>query len=251
MSINSIKSYSLSTKVFTGNAVFDIANLLDSRARQLVSIEADARTSADAAIDSKFTAAVAEINAELARVTVLAETLGNAELGQVEDSLLKVLSQPDFQGLLSGGVLEGYKLQSLVQSLLNRPEEAQDIIQAYVNDVPSVVTKVMTDGRQGTFSATLVPIEADAAAGTPERLMYRYVCADFLGAPAIQEVTFNVSRFPGSDKLWLQEQAVGYILVDFRSDYVAGQAAQVLVPDLNGDAVIGINVPVGNGATGG
>ena len=65
--MSTIKSYDLQPTVFTGDSVFNIAELLDQRARQLVAAEEAARTNAAAKIVNDFTAEVAAINAEVAR----------------------------------------------------------------------------------------------------------------------------------------------------------------------------------------
>ena len=239
--MSTIKSYDLQPVVFTGDSVFNIAELLDQRARQLVAAEEAARTNADAKIVNDFTAEVAAINAEVARVRLLAESLGDAELAQLEDALLRVLTQPTFQELLSGGALDGFRLNSIVKALKDQPDPASIERLNPVHGVATVVKMGFTDGRVSILSADIVEIPADDVAGTPERLRYDYTTEDFLGLPAVQKVLFNVHRFAGSPKLWLEEVRRDLVLFDITPKFIAaGPAPALITPDLNTDGKIGL-----------
>lgn len=249
MTLRTVKSYDLKPTVFTRDSMFSIAELLDQRARQLVATEATARENADVAIVNEFNDKVQVITAELARVKLLAESLGDAELAQLEDSLLQVLQQPAFQELLSGGSLQGFKLNSIVEALASQPDEAYTERSNPVHGVATVIKMGFTDGRSSILSAELTSIAADAEAGTPERLRFDYRTQDFLGLPAVQSVLFNVFRFVGSDKLWLEEVRSDLVLFDITANFIqAGPAPTLITPDLNSDQVIGLNtvVPVDN-----
>ena len=80
MTQRTFKSYDLQPTVFTGQSVFSIAELLDQRARQLVANEQTRAENAERDIIARFDAEVAAVNAEVARVRLLAESLGDAEL---------------------------------------------------------------------------------------------------------------------------------------------------------------------------
>lgn len=249
MTIQSIRSYDLGPKVFTRESMFNIADMLAQRAQQLVTAEETARTNADQAIIMRFTTDIGALTSELAQVRVLAETLGGTELAQIEDSLLKVLNQPAFAELLSGGSLEGFKLSSIVKAIASQPDVASFQRSARVDGVETQITMVMTDGRQATFSASITEVAADDAAGTPERRLYRYVSPDFLGLPAQQDVLFNVFRLPGIQGPFLEEFRTDLVLFDIGASFVvAGPAPVLATPDLNADGTIGIPAPVNNGA---
>jgi hypothetical protein len=234
------KSYDLQPTVFTGQSVFSIAELLDQRARQLVANEQTRAENAERDIIARFDAEVSAVNAEIARVKLLAESLGDAELAQLEDSLLKVLTQPAFQELLSGGSLDGFKLNSIVKAIKDQPDVAHIERMSPINGVASVIRMGFTDGRSSVLSADIVNLPADEAAGTPERLRFDYKTNDFLGLPAVQKVLFNVYRFPGSDKPWLEEVRRDLILFDLTDKFLlAGTAPTLLTPDLNLDGRIG------------
>jgi hypothetical protein len=242
MSLSTIKSYNLRPAVFTRESMFSIAELLDARARQLVATERTDRSNADQSIVNNFTAQIQALTTELAQVRLLADSLGDAELAQMEDSLLRVLNQPTFADLISGGTLEGFKLNSIVRALASQPDEAYTERDAVVHGVATVITMGFTDGRRSTMTAALTPVPANVDAGTPERLVYTYTTNDFLGLPAVQTVTYNVARFTGSDKLWLEEHRNDLILFDISANFMpAGPAPKLLTPDLNSDGVIGIN----------
>lgn len=245
MTLRTVKSYDLKPTVFTRDSMFSVAELLDQRARQLVATEATARENADVAIVNEFNTKVQVIAAELARVKLLAESLGDAELAQLEDSLLQVLQQPAFQELLSGGSLEGFKLNSIVHALASQPDEAYIERSSPIHGVATVIKMGFTDGRSSILSAELVSIAADAEAGTPERLRFDYRTQNFLGLPAVQSVLFNVFRYVGSDKLWLEEVRRDLVLFDLTTQFLASGPTPVLVtPDLNADSIIGTGTPV-------
>lgn len=245
MTLRTVKSYDLKPTVFTRDSMFSVAELLDQRARQLVAAEATARENADVAIVNEFNAKVQAITAELGRVRLLAESLGDAELAQLEDSLLQVLQQPAFQELLSGGSLEGFKLNSIVLALASQPDEAYIERSNPIHGVATVIKMGFTDGRSSILSAELTSIAADAEAGTPERIRFDYRTENFLGLPAVQTVLFNVFRFTGSDKLWLEEVRRDLVLFDLTAQFLAAGPAPVLqTPDLNTDGVIGLGTPV-------
>ena len=185
------KSYDLQPTVFTGQSVFSIAELLDQRARQLVANEQTRAENAERDIIARFDAEVAAVNAEVARVRLLAESLGDAELAQLEDSILKVLTQPALQGLLSGDSLDDFKLNSIVKAIKDQPDVAHIERMSPINGVASVIRMGFTDGRSSVLSADIVNLPADEAAGTPERLRFDYKTNDFLGLPAVQKVLFN------------------------------------------------------------
>ena len=245
MTLRTVKSYDLKPTVFTRDSMFSVAELLDQRARQLVATEATARENADVAIVNEFNTKVQVIAAELARVKLLAESLGDAELAQLEDSLLQVLQQPALQELLSGGSLEGFKLNSIVQALASQPDEAYIERSSPIHGVATVIKMGFTDGRSSILSAELVSIAANAEAGTPERVRFDYRTQNFLGLPALQSVLFNVFRFAGSDKLWLEEVRRDLVLFDLTAQFLAsGPAPVLLTPDLNADSIIGMGTPV-------
>lgn len=242
MSLPTVKSYNLKPQVFTRESMFSVAELLEARARQLVTTERTERSNADQVIVNDFNAKIQTLTTELAQVRLLADSLGDAELAQLEDSLLRVLNQPAFAELLSGGTLEGFKLNSIVRALASQPDEAYTERDVLVNGVATVITMGFADGRRSTLTAALTPVPADAEAGTPERLVYNYTTSDFLGLPAVQTVTYNVFRFTGSDKLWLEEHRNDLILFNVSANFIpAGPAPTLATPDLNSDGVIGIN----------
>lgn len=244
MALESRKVYSLKTQVFTQDSVFSLAELLQARARQLVADESARAGNAEQAIIRDFSAQITTITDELARVRLMAETLGDGELSQIEDALLKVLNQPAFQALLSGGSLEGFKLSSVVATVARQPDIATEESDHFIHGVATVKRITMTDNSSAVFSASIVGIPADAEAGTPERMEYRFVSPDFLGLPATFVALYDVSRFPGSDKAWLTEVRVDNIVFDLTRLFESSGAAQVLsAPDLNADGAVGIPAP--------
>jgi hypothetical protein len=201
-------------------------------------------------LDKKITDGLVAVNTDLQELAVQmadiserADTWGDAEKGQFEGMIKRILEQPAIQEAITalGVKIDGtsYSLTSIVKALATKANVVKEEVLLDAQSKIQGLKLFFDTGAYAQFDC--VPVVAEGG----KTATYTYSTADWFGLPAsiVAKYTnlgknLNYAGQVVPVDSWLANE-ISNLVIDIKSKFVAATGATIAVPDFNNNGEIG------------